>query len=113
MPDVLFVATDTADPITMQLGTTLHPQNLTGWNCKIILRDIATNTRIDAGVTVVEDAELGLVSRALLPGERVVGKEYYVECEVDIPGRGKRTYPGAGRPRLTIRMDPPATAPVP
>ncbi len=112
MPRLPFNIEDSAQPLVMQLGTPRAPFDLTGHTAQIILRDVATNTRITAGTTVIQTPPTaGRVQRVFETAELVLGKVYVVECIVDPPNG--QTYPDRQQQPLEVEMTSRRTSPVP
>lgn len=96
---------DTADPITVLVGTPGRPQDLTGATAEIVLRELPSGARIQDGVTTIDDpATQGLVRRPWLPNELVPGRRYAVECVVTLQNATTRTYPGPNEPALVVEI---------
>lgn len=96
---------DTADPITVLIGTPERPQDLTGATAEIVLRQLPDGLRIQDGTTAIDQPSTqGLVRRAWLPSELVAGRQYAVECVVTLNSGATRTYPGPAEDPLVVEI---------
>lgn len=112
MPRLTLYVEDADVPLVFQFGTPRDPHDLTGRTPRILLRDLATNQRIDTNHTVVQDPPtLGRAERPWQDGEAVAGRVYVVEAVRDYPDG--QTYPDGNQQPLEILWASRRTTPVP
>lgn len=107
MPRIKIVAEDTNDELVFQCGTTLKPQDLTGWDSATVrIRDLVTDVAENAATSAIRTPPtLGQVAFTLSPAQRVHGRVYVAECIAVHPVGGPFTFPQPGYAALEIEVE--------